>query len=129
MFRKKHNPTIKKTPKPDYYTQTLLVLIIVLIGVSAYTFIRFVVKKPVKFDEVVMCTDCNHIFILSHTKDEKPPFVCEKCGKKTALPLFHCKKCNLYFPSMPPVHGVELICPRCSSQDIETVHQIPVEQK
>lgn len=129
MFRKKQNITTRKNPKPGYYTQTLLVLIVILIAVSAYTFIRLVIKKPVKFDEVVMCTDCNHIFILSHSKYEKPPFVCEKCGKKTALPLFHCRKCNLYFPSMPPVHGLDLICPRCSSQDIEAVYKIPVELK
>lgn len=115
----------KKPPKPSYYTQTLLVLIIVLVAVSTYTFIRFFIKKPAKFDEVVACTECHHVFVFSHSKDEIPPFVCEKCGKKTALPLFHCKKCGEYFPSMPPIQGVELICTRCSSQDIEPAKNIP----
>ena len=117
----------KKTAKPSYYTQTIIVLILILLSVSIYTVARYVIRKPSAFEEVMMCRekDCGYIFVVKHSADEKPPFVCEKCRKNTAYKAFHCKDCDYYFPSELAASGLLIECTRCLSKNVEDVHAIP----
>ena len=111
----------EQTPqKFNYYTRTILIVIFVLLSVSGYTIWRQVIKKPTKFEEIMMCEECGHIFALNHVADELPPYICEKCQHKTAYKAYICERCSpVYgpFPAKTAHSGSNIICPNCGFQE------------
>ncbi len=90
-----------------------------------------------KFEEVVFCMACEHIFITEFSAGENSPFECERCGKRRAYLAMRCKnkdcpKAGEIFPLIDPndtgKYG-KYKCTVCSSPDVEQLLEVPKSEK
>lgn len=99
---------------------TVLVLIIAaLAGYLVYT--RMVQPEAKTVTEVVVCSECGHVFEVSFRVGKGgAPYKCPGCGKKTAELAYQCTDtdCNAIFPVTPEEleAGPAVVCPVCGSR-------------
>jgi DNA-directed RNA polymerase subunit RPC12/RpoP len=96
---------------------TLLGLAVLAVSL-VFVYARIIRQPPRETTEVVVCTTCRHVFEVTFSMGRGGgPYVCPKCGNKTAYLAFQCRDpdCRAIFPVMPErmQRGEEIVCPVC----------------
>ncbi len=92
-------------------------------------------EKGPGYTAILMCSDeaCGKVFPQRITAGQPPPYVCKRCGKKTAFRAVKCRECGHVFPYIvqevmteegPPERIETSECPQCRSVDFVLVRSM-----
>ncbi len=99
--------------------KALVLILVALAGYLVYT--RVLRPDAGTITEVVVCTECGHVFAVSFPVGEGgAPYECPECGAKSAYLAYQCTNpnCRLIFPVTPEdlAAGLAISCPDCDSR-------------
>ncbi len=99
--------------------KALVLILVALAGYLVYT--RVLRPDAGTVTEVVMCTECGHVFAVSfRVGGGGAPYECPECGAKSAYLAYQCTNpdCWLIFPVTPEdlAAGPAVACPDCGTR-------------
>jgi DNA-directed RNA polymerase subunit RPC12/RpoP len=100
--------------------KVILAGVLILIAIVAVCVAK---KKPASerlssVRRFLICSDCGYIFLKNVGVKEKPPYTCERCGKKSAYVLLVCDQCGANVP-MTHEKLEDNVCPYCGSHSLD----------
>ncbi len=114
----------------DWKSSPVVGIVLILAIVISGWFIYSRLKTPTPtYSEIVICTNCGHIFEVTFKKGKAQPFLCPECGKEKAYLAMKCNECGEIFPAMivSPKEGYECPNPHCGSKNVRPLRKIPKE--
>jgi len=98
----------------------LAVLLVLLFVVRHYT----ERGRVIRYDRVLMCSACNHIWGGNLDTGAQFPVRCPKCSQQAGGFAYRCEKCQALLPFIPQPSAMP-ICPKCKSTDCARLEEIP----